>query len=185
MKPTPIPGVDGYLVDEAGVVWSAKQGRHGRYRALHAIKPWRDSEGYLHVTLRPDGEKKRLAVHVLVALAFLGERPAGSTVAHLDGNTENNAPTNLAYVSQRENIGQKWEHGTMVCGERSNFARLDDATAARIWRRVQAGATKTEIAQEFGVSKAYVTAMRQGRVRKHITGIGLTLTQYPGFPGNH
>lgn len=173
MKRIPIPGVDGYLVDEAGTVWSAKPGRHRRYRSPHAIKPWRDEGGYLHVTLRPDGEKRGYAVHVLVSLAFLGERPDGATIAHMDGNTENNRPANLAYVSQRDNIAQKWSHGTMVCGERSHLARIDDATAARIWHRIKIGASNAEVAQEFGVSRAYATAMRQGRVRKHITGIGL------------
>lgn len=43
-------------------------------------------------------------VHKLVALTFLGPRPAGYDVRHLDGNPLNNRADNLAYGTRTENI---------------------------------------------------------------------------------
>ena len=49
-------------------------------------------------------------VHHVVAEAFLGPRPCGLVVRHMDGDRENNAASNLAYVTY------EW-----VCAERDKF----------------------------------------------------------------
>lgn len=173
MKRISIPGLQGYMVDEAGTVWSIQSGRFNRWAEPHIIKQWVDKRGYAHVTLRPAGLKKRFSVHVLVAVAFIGERPANANIAHLDGNPSNNALSNLAYVSQKENISHRWAHGTMIFGERSHLSKVDDKAAKEIWEAIKRGASNKEIMQQFDVSESYPAAMRAGRMRKHITGIGL------------
>jgi len=67
------------------------------------LTPKVNSGGYLWVKLYGTG-KKSFAVHVLVALAFLGERDSLNVVNHKDGNKLNNHIDNLEYCSQRENI---------------------------------------------------------------------------------
>lgn len=42
-------------------------------------------------------------VHELVAEAFIGPRPSGMVVDHIDRNPRNNAPSNLRYVSVADN----------------------------------------------------------------------------------
>lgn len=168
-----IPGLHDYLVDESGTVWSVKRGQGNRWSEPHIIMQWQDKRGYRHVTLRPAGLKKRFSVHVLVASAFIGDRPANTNIAHLDGNPSNNAVQNLAYVSQTENISHRWAHGTMIFGEKSHLSKVDDTTAMKIWEAINHGASNKEITQQFCVSKCYPSAMRAGRLRKHITGIGL------------
>ena len=60
------------------------------------------SAGYAQVAL--SGLKTRRAyVHHLVAEAFIGPRPDGYVVNHIDANKQNNARANLEYVSRKEN----------------------------------------------------------------------------------
>jgi hypothetical protein len=58
---------------------------------------------YLSVSLtkRPqDQVQKSLYIHQAVALHFLGPRPSGYVVRHLDGNRYNNHVSNLCYGTQ-------------------------------------------------------------------------------------
>ena len=181
----PIPGFPGYHIDRAGQVWSAhrkgKVPRGARSAWLDPQdwtlrQPWRDPEGYLHHTLVRDnaGTRQRIALHILVATAFLGPRPEGLVVAHLDGDKSNNRVENLTYVSQRENIGHKRDHGTMVCGDRSHLSRLTDHQCSRMLDCLKVGFSRREVAGAFGVSVAHVAALKTGRIRKHLTANRLT-----------
>lgn len=59
---------------------------------------------YLSVNIC-DENGKRLGryVHDLVAEAFLGPRPEGLVVDHIDGNRMNNKPSNLRYCTMKQN----------------------------------------------------------------------------------
>ena len=168
---TEIPGVPGYCVDANGFVYSVKRGRWGYKVAVRKLKMWTDDKGYLHVTLRPFGQKVRYSVARLVSIAFHGDPPANSVVAHLDGNPKNNAESNLCYVTQRENIAHKWQHGTMIFGEASHLSTMSDETVAQIWKQICSGASCREIRQQFSVSPAYYYALKSGRIRKHLTNL--------------
>jgi len=41
--------------------------------------------------------------HKVIAECFLGERPTGYTINHIDGNKLNNDVSNLEYISRKEN----------------------------------------------------------------------------------
>ena len=65
-----------------------------------------DRDGYLHINLtRTDGSISGYAVHRLVAFAFL-PHPEDKTyvIDHIDGNPQNNCPTNLQWCSQLANV---------------------------------------------------------------------------------
>lgn len=64
----------------------------------------RDERGYPQMQMWMGGRAHTVKVHRLVANAFLGERPEGMTVNHIDGNKENNAIQNLEYVTGTENV---------------------------------------------------------------------------------
>lgn len=61
--------------------------------------------GYAVVTLYNGtrASQKTVAVHRLVAKAFLGPRPAGKETNHIDGNKANPVLSNLEYVTKKEN----------------------------------------------------------------------------------
>lgn len=74
------------------------------------------NHGYKYLCLDPKegrNEKRlRISFHRLIAKAFLGERPDGLVVDHIDRNRTNNNVNNLRYVTQRENIinGSHYRH---------------------------------------------------------------------------
>ena len=106
----PVVGYDGYTVSNYGQVKSYKVRPEGKL-----MKPYKRKDGgHLRVGLVP---AKCMPGHVtdiqtIVALAFLGERPPGNVVRHLDGNPENNRLDNLAYGTAVDNHEDAVAHGT-------------------------------------------------------------------------
>lgn len=94
-----------YEISDTGVV---RHRESGRVRKL-----WRESTGYLTVTLRnPGGVSKRLKVHRLVASAFhlnLENRPY---VRHLNDVRDDNRLENLAWGTNSENQYDSIRNGT-------------------------------------------------------------------------
>ena len=95
-------------------------------------------------------------VHRLVAASFLGPCPDGQEVRHLDGNAQNNRVDNLAYGTRTENIldvlriGRAWRALT-----------VDQVHDIR--RKLQAGARSVDLAREYGVGQACISAIKHGR----------------------
>ena len=62
------------------------------------------STGYRYFQVYREGKRINKLFHHLVAKAFIGERPEGLVIDHIDRNKLNNNVSNLRYVSQKENI---------------------------------------------------------------------------------
>lgn len=114
---------DDYLIYDDGRVYSEKSGRF--------LNGCHDSKGYLYLDIR--GRKCENVcpkIHRLVAQLFIGE-PNGLQVNHKDGNKENNAVSNLEYVTHEENrihainTGLKNEipYGIIMCDLEGNELR--------------------------------------------------------------
>lgn len=159
--------------------WRDIPGHEGKYQAsnLGRIRSLDRRVGICHgatrlmrgKVLKPAGQKadphlrvvlghgaKGSCVHQLVALTFLGPRPAGLEVRHLDGNPLNNRADNLAYGTRTENIldvyriGQAWR-------------RLTARQAQEIKRRLQSGESGVDLAKEYRVSQSCISAIKTGR----------------------
>jgi hypothetical protein len=66
--------------------------------------------GYYRISLSKYGKKKTFRVHQLVAMAFLGHTPDGTTkivVDHIDSNGLNNHKDNLQLITNRENLSKE------------------------------------------------------------------------------
>lgn len=105
----PVPGFEEtYEVSDRGEVRSRpRAGTKGGF-----LKPYINKGGYLKITLRSRGHRTDRTLHKVVAEAFLGPRPAGQDIRHLDGNKLNCALSNLAYGTRSENELDKLRHGT-------------------------------------------------------------------------
>jgi hypothetical protein len=102
-------------------------------------------------------------VHELVASAFIGERPSGMVVRHLDGNATNNAVSNLAYGTAVDNMRDAIRHGTTVRGELNAktlvTADVVVALRARAWKRGE----QVSVAKELGISPAALNGILKRR----------------------
>jgi hypothetical protein len=117
LKPEPkpeewrdVPGREGYEVSSWGNMrsWNASRGRRKEPRPM---KPWIQKRGgYPAVKLGGGGQN--VTVHSMVMLAFVGPRPDGMDIRHLDGNPRNNHLANLCYGTRSENIYDSVRHGT-------------------------------------------------------------------------
>lgn len=72
------------------------------------LSKYRDSEGYLCVSIMKFGKTTIERVHKLMAMAFLGHKPNGmnAVIDHINGDKEDNSIKNLEVVSHRENISR-------------------------------------------------------------------------------
>jgi len=99
-----IAGFPGYLIDRDGVII----GRRG-----WPLKT-SDHRGYAMVTLYNGPmikHRHHRYVHVLVAENYLGPRPLGHEVNHIDHDKGNNSAENLEWLTHLENISKAKELG--------------------------------------------------------------------------
>lgn len=106
----PVVGWEGYYsVSSDGRVRSEDRtidcglGRMVEYKSREK-KTHIDNNGYPSVALCKNRISYASRVHTLVANAFIGKRPEGNQVDHIDGNKTNNNVSNLRYVSPRDNV---------------------------------------------------------------------------------
>ena len=112
---------DGYEVTSDGSVYSVESNWRG-YGKREMAKIL-NSGGYPSVRLMIDGKRKRVAVHTLVAAAFLGPKPSKAhQIRHLDGDKNNSSASNLAWGTAKENANDREMHGRTSRGEKHSLA---------------------------------------------------------------
>lgn len=107
-----VPGLVGYEASNLGSVRSLR-----RHQPC-ILKPSLDHGGYRMVFPSVDGQNRTYAIHRMVLLAFVGPRPPGMQIRHLDGDRSNNCLSNLRYGTPSENVQDAVRHGT-----RANLGR--------------------------------------------------------------
>lgn len=95
-----IPNFPAYEVSNLGSVRSARG----------ELRPWISTSGYRIVSLRRDGLTRKVPVHRLVLLAFVGAAP-GMDARHLSGDKSDNTLANLAWGTRSQNIRDQVRHG--------------------------------------------------------------------------
>jgi hypothetical protein len=112
-------------------------------------KPRTNRNGYEYVILRDRGRKWCVEIHVLMALHFLGPRPKGKVIGHIDGNKTNNRPENLRYITQLENMRHAAALGKLRRGENHPHAQLTERSVKAIRRKAAKGVRVCEIAKQY------------------------------------
>ena len=87
-------------------------------RAEKMLTRFMATTGYYVVNVRVGRRGRVMHVHALVAEAFIGPRPDGVQVNHIDGVKTNNAPSNLEYVTRAENMAHAARLGLVASGDR-------------------------------------------------------------------
>ena len=105
-----IPGHKHYEASNLGNIRSVGSRQGGRI-----LKKYLAKRGYEQVSL---GRERKLYVHQIILLAFIGPRPEGMEARHLDGNRANNGLNNLKYGTRAENCADRLKHGRSNRGRR-------------------------------------------------------------------
>lgn len=144
-------GYEDYEVSNLGRVKSYKYDKeNGRI-----MKPYRDTKGYLQIDLQLDGRKRQnrvhLAVHRIVAQAFIPNPDNLPQVNHKDENKENNSLDNLEwctneynarYGTKSERVAQKRRkpvYSIDIYGNREDFIGVRAAGRAMTGNRNDSG----------------------------------------------
>ena len=156
-----IPGYEGrYQVSNMGNVRSLDRRVnvcHGATRLMkgRVLKP-ADSKHNPHLYVQLGHKQAGSPVHQLVALAFLGPRPEGLDVRHLDGDPRNNRADNLAYGTRTENILDVYRIGRA-------WRKLTVEQVHDIRARLQSGEKGRDLAKAYGVSETHISDIKTGR----------------------
>ena len=142
------------------------------------------STGYPKVTIfNTDKNRVTISVHQLVAEAFIGQKPEGHCVNHIDADKCNNKASNLEYVTQVDNIkhamsldlmakgnshGRYTQPERSARGERIGSAVLSSDQVIAIRSMRDGGATFKEIAEKFKISKSQAFNIGNRKQWSHI-----------------
>jgi hypothetical protein len=168
------------LVDPTGLEqWRSVVGYEGLYSVstLGRLRSDRPKEGgrllsqiprddmRLGVRLVKDKIAKDFRVARLVADAFLGPKPVGQEINHIDGDHSNNAVANLEYVTKEANEAHAKENALHAWGDRHGMAKL---TRENVRYIRSSSETAVALAARFGVGDAAIQEARLGKTWRHL-----------------
>lgn len=124
---------------------------------------------YLYVSLCAEGKIIKRRVHILVAEAFLENRPSKKIeVNHKDGNKLNNMIKNLEYATKKENVTHAKALGLMACGEKNGAAKLSLDDVLEIRKLRQQGVPRQKVADRFGLHPMHVSQITSRKRWAHV-----------------
>lgn len=154
-----IPNFSRYFVDEDGNLWTT--GWKGS-KQTKMLKPALSPDGYLKTMIVNDqGKNISTTIHRMVALAYHGPRPKGLHINHIDGNKQNNRPSNLEYITHSANAKHSFDIGLQKpkIGSTNGNSKLTDQDVIEI-RTIAANGGRyygrKKLAERYGVSEAHI-----------------------------
>lgn len=163
-KDVPLPKFsENYRISSYGRIQSKKTN--------YLLKPHRQSGGFWAVNLYASGTRSKVAIHRIVALAFV-ENPNGfHFIKFKDGNIDNLNAENLEYVGggrvcKRDAESEKWKyHGTIAAPKAVKGTKNSAKTAVyKKGKMIAVYKSRVEAARETGVYVGYVIACIKGYV---------------------
>lgn len=161
----------GYRVSVDGFLWSEwekyKDGLVWKFRLSgnwKRLKGGKDKDGYTKFVICQSGKRYYKRLHCLIISSFIGPAPEGKIVCHNDGDNQNNALSNLRYDTQRNNLLDRWNHGTQQIGNNASRSILteDEVKEIKILLK-DVHANQRRIADKFNVSYSTINAIKSGK----------------------
>ena len=161
-----IVGFEGwYEVSNFGQIRRSRPGKATYVGKI--LKPRISKRGRFHVCLRKNGLVANKDVHSVVASTFLGKRPKGKEINHIDGNCRNNNVDNLEYVSRKENMQHAYRLGLVKLGigEDQHLAKL---TTEQVIVIRSSNAPTRLLSRVFGVKPSTIKKVRKFITWQHV-----------------
>jgi hypothetical protein len=112
---------------------------------------------------------KRISVHRLIALAWLGPPLVGMEVNHKDGQKLNNKLDNLEYVTKSQNALHAFSLGLRkarrVYGENAGNTKLKTSDVLKIRSSLKPA---RELSKIFGVTDVHIRLIKRRKTWKHL-----------------
>lgn len=161
-----IPGFPNYAASNLGRIRSL--GLTGRRCHRARVLAQNTYKGHQYVELYLHGEPHHMHVGRAVLLAFVGSPMPEQQAAHLNGNPQDNQPSNLVWATAAVNAGHRDLHGRTQRGERHARASLTEegVRLARILHGL--GVSWRKVAARIGVSESAISGVLSYRTWKHI-----------------
>ncbi len=172
-----VVGFEGfYEVSNLGRVKRIARGRGAR--PWQCLTPRYNQYGYQTVHLcRSSSDREQKTIHEVVAAAFIGPRPSGHDINHLDGNKWNNRAGNLEYATRKENMAHAREVlGIVNTGENNGSAKLTREQVLAIRSLYASGVKQRVLADQFGVHRGHISMIVTRRSWKWL------MPQLPALP---
>lgn len=125
-----------------------------------------DKDGYLEVGLSENYKSKYVFVHTLVATAFIQNPNNFKQINHIDGNKQNNVPSNLEWCSSEYNI-----HHAIKTGLRKSPAKgvFRHPVSVKCCKDGKIFSSMQECAEFYDISYSYLA--ERVRLGKPVHGI--------------
>lgn len=152
-----------YSVTECGKLYRHSYvDKMGRLLKGRWIKPFIDSGGYFYTRLK----KQHIAIHRLVASAYIPNSDNKPQVNHKDGNKLNNNVDNLEWVTESENSQHAYDTGLRGIAENHCNAKLSNYDVLEIKKLYSSGKyTQKEIGVMFNTAHTNVSRIVNGKRR--------------------
>lgn len=145
----------------------SNNGQLASLRMCRMMKPSAGSDGYIATIIRHNGKKINVAIHRLVAIAFIPNPNNLPQVNHKNGNKNINCDWNLEWVTQHDNIIHAIETGL-----RDNYLpekRYSNKDIHKVCKLLEKGLSNKDISKKTGVSKRVIRSIKRGKAWKHIS----------------
>lgn len=150
----------GYSIAEDGKVF----GKRG-----DLLTPWDNGRGYLILGLMMEGVRKTIAVHRLVALAYVDNPENLHEVNHKDGNKVNNHYSNLEWCTRGENIAHAYTSDLRsATGVNNSRCLTDEFTVRKICELIASGHQSAAI-RDLGFDYGLVRSIKAMKNWRHIS----------------
>ncbi len=158
-----------YEVSSHGRVRALFYANHGQHKPGRIITALTASNGYLKVGLYDVNVKcRQRSIHSLVLEAFVGPRPNGYVVRHMDRIRSHNTPDNLKWGTSEQNAQDALGHGTFVIGEKNGQSKLVAGDVLKIRAMRDSGIACKTIAEMFNVDWSNVWLIGKRKSWKHL-----------------
>ena len=138
-----VVGFPNYLVNEQGEVFSRK-------RNFKKLKAAVEKTGYEYVGLYNNGKPKKMAVHRIVASAYIPNPENKPCVNHKDLDKTNNCVENLEWCDYKYNNlygGDKSPISSMVAARSKEVLQIKDGTVVCCYKSASEAQRKTGICE--------------------------------------